>query len=700
MDLRDIYLEEAEELLNMMEDSMLMLENSPEDLSHVAEIFRHMHTLKGTSSMYGSTKVADFIHDLETIYDKIRSGEISINKDIIENTFAALDHLKNIVRDPEITDEIDQKTHEELTAKIGKTLNEASAGEMPRSPVDTKPTSEENTYHIFFQPAEEAFADGTNPLLLVDELAEMGKVKVFSYLDKITTSEHFEPEKSYAAWDIILATKSGENEIRDVFIFVEDLAKINVTYLGEGDLLTENAFAEHLPEKGHADSPFTVDELLDFKQNGHAVEEEIPQDAAADSPADEPVSEASSTVADEPKSSAVSAAKKSSNVSSIRVPSDKLDELMNQVSELITAQAGLSLYSQNNFDPALEAISENVEKLSRQLRDIAFGMTLIKINNLFGRFQRTVRDISQNLGKSVDFVTEGGETELDKKIIENLSDPLLHLIRNCLDHGIESPEERVIKGKPRKGTIKLKAYYSGAKVYIVVQDDGKGLDAERIRMKAIEKQLISKDQELSEGEIYDLIFQPGFSTVQNVTDLSGRGVGMDVVRKNILDIRGDISVASEKDIGTTITLSLPLTLSVIDGLLVKIQDTHFVVPLGVVKKVHQVPRAELNNEFNQLILLDDEQVPYVDLRKEFHMIEENMPENTAIVVIQNENKKLGLCVDTIEGEYQAVLKPVGKYYRNQEFVAGATILGDGSIALVLDTYKIIAGKLLKHKISA
>jgi two-component system chemotaxis sensor kinase CheA len=695
MDLRDIYLEEAEELLNMMEDTMLLLENSPEDLSHVAEIFRHMHTLKGTSSMYGSTKVADFIHDLETIYDKVRSSEIGITKDIIENTFAALDHLKNIVRDPDITDEADQKNHEHLTARIKKILNDTSGAAAAAVPAPEKPISEENTYHIFFQPSEDAFMDGTNPLLLVDELAEMGKIKVFSYLDKITTSEHFEPEKSYAAWDIILVTKSGENEIRDVFIFVEDLAKIKVTHLAEGDLLTDGSFAEHLPEKGHADKPFTIDELLEFKENGHSVEEEILEEEAVAESTSDSLEEDSAEM-----KPAATTSKKSANVSSIRVPSDKLDELMNQVSELITAQAGLSLYAENNFDPALEAISENVEKLSRRLRDIAFGMTLIKINNLFGRFQRTVRDISQNLGKSVDFITEGGETELDKKIIENLSDPLLHLIRNCLDHGIESPEERVKKGKPRKGTIKLKAYYSGAKVYIVVQDDGKGLDAEKIRAKAIEKKLIAKDQELSEREIYDLIFHAGFSTAQNVTDLSGRGVGMDVVRKNILDIRGDISVDSQKDVGMTITLSLPLTLSVIDGLLVKIKDTNFVVPLGVVKKVYQVPRANLNNEFNQLIILDDEQIPYLDLRKEFHMLEENMPETTSIVVIQNENKKLGLCVDTIEGEYQAVLKPVGKYYRNQEFVAGATILGDGSIALVLDTYKIIAGKLLKHKISA
>jgi two-component system chemotaxis sensor kinase CheA len=388
------------------------------------------------------------------------------------------------------------------------------------------------------------------------------------------------------------------------------------------------------------------------------------------------------------------------SISSIRVPSEKLDELMNQVSELVTTQAGLSLYAQNNADPALEIIAENVEKLSRQLRDVAFGMTLIEINSLFGRFQRFVRDMSRQMDKSVDLITEGGDTELDKKIIESLTDPLMHLIRNSLDHGIETKEERIRKGKDRKGTITLTAYYSGAKVYIKIQDDGKGLDTELIRTKAIEKGIISKDVSLTEKEIFDLIFAPGFSTAENVSEISGRGVGMDVVKKNIMEIRGDISVSSVKDEGTTILLGLPLTLSVIDGLLVQIGDTFFVIPLGVVSKCHEVARDRVKNEFNQLIILEEEQIPFVDLRREFEMDNEDLPDKTHIITIQNEEAKVGLCVDSIVGEYQAVLKPVGKYYRHQEFVSGATILGDGTIALVLDTYKIIAQKVVKQKMEA
>jgi two-component system chemotaxis sensor kinase CheA len=375
-------------------------------------------------------------------------------------------------------------------------------------------------------------------------------------------------------------------------------------------------------------------------------------------------------------------------ISSIRVPSEKLDELMNQVSELVTTQAGLSLYAQNNADPMLESISENVEKLSRQLRDVAFGMTLIEVKSLFERFNRFIKDTSKEMGKSVNFITKGGETELDKKIIEQLANPLMHLIRNALDHGIETKTGRSVKGKSENGTITLEAFHSGAKVYITVEDDGKGLDVDLIRKKAIEKGIISQDDSLTEEETFELIFAPGFSTVENVTDLSGRGVGMDVVKKNLMEIRGDISVSSKKGEGTKIMLGLPMTLSVIDGLLVKVQETFFVIPLGVVNKCHEINRELISNKFNQLIVLDDEQMPYVDLRQEFKLSDDGLSETTHIVTVQNEQSKFGLCVDSIVGEYQAVLKPVGKYYRNQEFISGATILGDGTIALVLDTDKI------------
>jgi len=330
-----------------------------------------------------------------------------------------------------------------------------------------------------------------------------------------------------------------------------------------------------------------------------------------------------------------------------------------------------------------------MEKLSRQLREVVFGITLIPLKTIMGRFKRLVRDVSQNLNKEIEFIVEGDETELDKNIIECITDPLMHILRNSLDHGIESKEERLNSGKAPIGKITFKAFYSGANVHIQIIDDGKGIDANVIREKALEKGLINEDANLSQKEIFDLIFTPGFSTAIEVTDVSGRGVGMDVVKRNISDIRGEIDIQSEVGRGTTLTIKLPLTLSILDGLLVQIGDYKYLVPLPVVEKCYEVSSSSLQNNFNKLIVLDGDQTPFIDLREEFNLFDK-APEIIQLIVVNNGERKVGLSVDSIIGEYQAVLKPLGKYYRSQDFISGATILGDGSIALVLDTNKIVS----------
>lgn len=685
--LHNIYLEEVEDLFGKIEESLLLLEKSPEDASLIAEVFRSMHTLKGSSGMYGSTKVADFVHNLETIYDKVRSHEILLDQPIIDVTFKSLDHLKKIVHTPDIPDPIDAKYHIKLTEEI---LHLLESHEEDSATVVISGSSKK-TYFVTFNPSKEIFSDGTNPLLLMDELSELGKSRTFSYFNGPALGKKYSPKVCYASWRTILVLEDDENPIKDVFIFVEDTSEIEIEKVFDGDLLSLPGFTTQLPANDLSAKPITlkkINELIDsIPKEVLEKEEELNDDSV----------EVITETVDDNKENARPGEEA---ITSIRVSSDKLDELMNQVSELVTTQASLSLYAENNFDPALNAIADNVEKLSRQLRDIAFEMTLIQISNLFRKFNRVTRDISNQLGKSVKFLTEGGETELDKKIIDSLSDPLMHLIRNSLDHGIETREERVKAGKPEKGTIKLSSYYSGAKVYIKIEDDGKGIDPDKIREKGIANGLISKDIKLSEKEIFDLIFVPGFSMAKSVTGISGRGVGMDVVKKNILDIRGDITVESKIGVGTKIILGLPLTLSVIDGLLVKVLSTSFIVPLVDIKKCFELKRDELSNDFNELLVLDGEKIPYLDLRKEFEIRDDDTPQKTSVIVLENEENKIAVCVDSIVGEYQAVLKPVGKYYRNQEFVSGATILGDGSIALVLDAYKIIARKVIKQKKSA
>jgi len=690
-DLKKVYIEEAGDLILRMEQSLLELEKTPNESSLIADIFRSMHTLKGNSGMFGLQVVADFVHNLETLYDKVRTNEMKLSKEVVDCTFSTIDHLKRLIYDSGLAEAENKKNHTDLTARILKILEQEAGTETEEVVSDyPEPVSQNSTFHIYFNPDKNAFDDGTNPLFLIDELASLGKTKVFVHIKPAKSIDDFDPEKCYTFWDVLLVTNQGENSIRDIFLFVEDTAEIEINLVHQGDLLSYKEYDSNIPAENLSTNRVSLDSLKSLAEDINLSE--IPteksenmtsENITQNEPAVEKEAEDNSNENDGKITSSSERA-----VSSIRVPADKLDELMNQVSELITTQAGLSLYAQNNQSPELEAISENVEKLSRQLRDIAFEMTLVPINNLFGRYQRAVRDITSKLGKSVNFITEGGETELDKSIIESLTDPLLHLIRNSLDHGIESKEERLRKGKSQIGQLTLKSYYSGAKVYIQIEDDGRGIDVNIIRNKAIELGLISKEDILTESETYNLLFAPGFSTAKNVTDVSGRGVGMDVVMRNIMEIRGDVTVESTIDVGTKITLVLPLTLSIIDGLLVKIQNSFFVIPLAVVCKCYEVTKDQLGNEFNKLVVLDDEQIPFMNLHNEFNLQGE-LPEFIQLIVVENEERKVGLTVDSIVGEYQAVLKPLGKYYRNQDFISGATILGDGNIALVMDTNRII-----------
>lgn len=695
--LRDIYLEEAEDLFKKMEESLLLLEKSPDDSEVlVADVFRSMHTLKGSSGMFGSVNVADFVHNLETVYDQVRSGKARLSKEIIDCTFQSIDHLKKIVLDPELSDETNKKVHDSLLKDVLNLLNNIE--EIKIVP-DSVRNEEKVTYHIHFKPHKSIFQNGTNPLLLIDELSDLGKTRIFPYFEEEIVADSFDALTSYTGWHIALSKEQGIDVINDVFIFVDDDAIIEINEVDSTDLLSDRVFAYKLPDNDFKKETFSLSTfkkyVKDFLQTAKVSnsEKEIKLDESSEefSSDDQTVDLSKNKVKKLIGNLNVKATQ------TVRVPAKKLDELMNLVSELVTTQASLSLFTEDEENGRLQNITENIEKLTRQLRDTAFGMTLVQINNLFNRFQRVMRDLSRQLGKEVEFLTEGGETELDKRIIENVSDPLLHLIRNSLDHGIESKEERVAAGKPEKGTVVLRSYYSGAKVYIQIQDDGKGIDPEEIRKKGIEKGLISKNDILSEKEIYDLIFTPGFSMAKDITDISGRGVGMDVVKRNIHELRGEIVVESEVGVGTAITLGLPLTLSVIDGLLVKVSDTSFVIPLMEVERCYGVKKSEVVNEFNQLATIDDEQVAFVDLRKEFGLLNAKSKEFVNLVIVKNRGAKIAIAVDSIEGEYQAVLKPVGKFFKKQEFISGATILGDGTMALVLDAYKIVEQKDKKFR---
>jgi two-component system chemotaxis sensor kinase CheA len=669
--------EEAADLINQLESALLALEKSPEDYDQISLIFRVMHSLKGNGAMFGYDNISRFTHDLETIYDLVKAGKIKMSKNLFDLTLESIDVLKHLLLSDDRLDEKDQISFSEIMVRIREIINAAGNDhEINNLPINSTSLNSENensdairTYYIRFIPDERIFDNGTNPLYLLDELSDLGKNLTKVHFDKIPKLEDHSISTCYSWWEVLLATKESENDIQDVFMFIVDDCKLEIKLIANYNLFLNQDFNKILDSIIDDNEIIGIDRFdsLSALQNRIGIEKEqtsIPVET-------------------------INKIAKETAISSIRVASEKIDEMLKLISEMITIQSRLSTFAKAIDNPELLAISENTTKITSQLRDNAFKISLIPINTLQTRYQRLVRDLSAELGKDVIFEVVGGDTELDKKIVETLTEPVLHILRNSIDHGIEDNITRRIKGKPEEGKITLNAFYAGANVVIQIKDDGAGIDTNTVKQKAIEKGLISPNTNLSEKEILGLIFMPGFSTADEITDVSGRGVGMDVVKRKISDIRGEVDIDSVPDEGTTITLKLPLTLSIIDGLLTKIGNTDFIVPLSHIFKIYPVNHNELNKKYYNLLTLDDVQIPFYYLRDEFNINAGETYEIEQVVVVFHNNELVGLVVDKVTGEYQAVVKPLGKLFSGQEIISGATILGDGSLALVMDTNKII-----------
>jgi len=663
------FIEEAIDLINNLEETLLRLEKKPGDNELIAAVFRIMHSLKGGGGMFGFDDISHFTHNLETIYDEVRNNRLKLTEELLSVTFSAVDHLRNLLNNNALADPLIKKNHLLLLQKVDEIQNNLSSNTQERKSVYEEveePKSTEKSYFIQFIPNESVMDNGTNPLYLIDEICSLGSTKVFVRTLKIPLLSKFTTSKCYVFWEIILATSKDINEIKDVFIFVEGDSELSIDKVADFNILSNKLLMEQFESKfvkvDRIDQktliPFIKEKETEVKNQKITVKEKLNNFT------------------------------KDNVISSIRVDSEKIDQLMNLVSELVTTQASLSLYVEENQVYELNQLSENIENITRQLRDTAFSISLIPIETMLTRFHRLIRDLSVEFNKNIEFITEGAETELDKTLVQGLTDPLMHIIRNSVDHGIELEAERISKGKTPQGMIYLKAYYSGANVVIKIQDDGRGINPEIIRQKAIEKELITLDSQLTDREMLDLVFLPGFSTAEVITDVSGRGVGMDVVKRKIDEIRGTVDLESKVNIGTTITIKLPLTLSIIDGLLVEISKTKYVMPLNLVDKIYAVEHSKLIKTYNNLAVIDEEQIPFYNLRDEFAATGQ-APEIEQLVTVKFEDKRVGLLVDNVIGEYQAVLKPLGKLFVNHDIISGATILGDGTIALVLDTNKII-----------
>jgi two-component system chemotaxis sensor kinase CheA len=664
--------EEAADHINDLEDALLLIEKDKDNKELVERIFRSMHSLKGGGAMFGFTMLSEFTHNLENLYDRVRSGKMKVTRDLLDMTLASVDHMKLLLADEGLDEPEFKSRHLNLSLQIKKYIeNDGGDTELIENSDDSGSTKDNSkTFYIYFEPNQDIFNDGTNPLFLVDELHSLGKCKVFAHFNKVPELEKIDVTKCYTYWEMLLVTQENVNAISDVFIFVEDQCELEIMEVSDKNILSNEQIVsdiEKLAEERHDVGINEIQQVIKKYSIKEKKEEKVER-----------------ILSKKEKLPSV----KENVISSIRVSSNKLDQLMNLVSELVTTQARLSLYAEESGQSELVTIAENVQKLSRQLRDNAFDIVLVPIETMLTRFQRLVRDLSKELNKVVVFTAEGADTELDKTIIETLTDPLLHILRNCIDHGIENPETRKKLNKPEEGKILLKAFYSGANVHLQIHDDGAGMDLDIIKAKAIEKELISPDVNLTKKEILDLVFLPGFSTATNVTDVSGRGVGMDVVKRKLTEIRGEVELDSELNVGTTLTIKLPLTLSIIDGLLVKIAHNHYILPLSSVNKIYATEHEKVVNTYNNLIILDGEQIPFYYLREEFDL-QEGEQEVEQVIIVSYEDRSIGLVVDEVIGEYQAVLKSLGKMYKKQEIISGATILGDGTVALVVDTNKII-----------
>lgn len=688
---KQTFKDEAYEHLADLESSLLELEESPDDLELVRRIFRSMHTIKGSGAMFGFDAIARFTHEVETVFDLVRNGQLPVTPELVNLSLKARDRIKTLLDDED--SEQDASVSEELVARFRGLLSGSEAC-LPRSVAEdaVTPAPEKQrtvTYRIRIKPLRSIFKSGSNPMALLNELHTLGLCTVVSQMTEVPPLSDLDPESCYLFWDVILTSDCGVDAIRDVFIFVEDDCDLKIDVIDDSNGMDQNQdykkLGEILVERGDL-TPEEMRALLnESKRFGQlAVEAGI---ASHD--------QIASALAEQQHVRAVRQERQTQEASSsIRVPAERLDMLINLVGELVTIQARFSQTAMLRDDEEFIAIAEEVERLTVELRDNTLNIRMLPIGSTFSKFKRLVRDLSQELNKQIDMTTDGAETELDKTVIEKLNDPLVHLIRNSIDHGIELPSVREQQGKPRQGTVHLAAAHSGDSVLITIKDDGAGLDRDAIRAKAIEKGLISSAAELSDQEIFSQIFAPGFSTAKQVTSVSGRGVGMDVVKKAIEALRGAITINSTRGTGTTITVKIPLTLAIIESLLVQVAGESFIIPLALVNECIELTREDISQAHGRnLARVRDSLVPYISLREQFG-ITGPPPEIQQIVIIAVDGNHVGFVVDQVIGQHQSVIKGLGKYYRHVQGVSGATILGDGSVALILDIPLLVQGATL------
>ena len=681
----EMFLEESREHLQSLNDGLLALENDPEEISVVNDIFRNAHTIKGMSATMGFTKIAELTHDMENVFDLLRTEKMKVNEDIMDTLFKTIDSLEQMIESvgaggPE--DVVDITGFESKLSALasGKPVSEAEPAPAAAAPAAAAPAAAASSieysdtdkdviteaanggmhaYHIKVTLSDNCVLKSARSYMVMNALDQLGEV-----VKSVPPAEDLEQEKFEHSFDVVVVTDSEMKPVEDALLSISEVDSVEIKDAVE-ELKASEAPA---PEAAPAAAPA-------------APAANVPAPAAPAAPAAKP----SAPPAKKPAADT----KKLKSGQSVRVDIEKLDTLMNLMGELVINKVRLEQIGTTHRLTELTETLEQMDRVTTDLQTVVMKVRMVPVGQVFNRFPRMVRDLAKELGKELNLTIEGEETELDRTVIDEIGDPIMHLLRNSLDHGLESPDAREAKGKPRIGEVGLIARHEGNNVVIMVTDDGKGIDADVIRRKAVEKGMISEDEanSLDDADAVRLIFLPGFSTAEVITDVSGRGVGMDVVRSKIETLGGHVDVETKIDEGSVFKIKLPLTLAIIQALLVKVQEEMYAIPLGSIDSTINITQEDIKTVRNkEVIVLRGQIIPIIRLGDILNVprVHEGDSDDIFVVVVHIGERKAGIVVDNLIGQQEIVIKTLGKLLAGLKVISGATVLGDGRVAMILD----------------
>jgi two-component system, chemotaxis family, sensor kinase CheA len=668
-----VFFEESFEALDSMEAALLKLDLGAPDADLINTVFRVAHSMKGGSATFGFTEIASFTHSLETLLDELRGNRMQVTQEISNQLLKSVDVMREMLRSVQNKQPLDAQRVADVQFEIELLIAQRpKAAEVSAAPPSSRmaagdakvatsaaPASAEPLWRISLRPFPQFFSQGNDPLRMFEELAKLGELEVTADLAALPAFEAIEPESCYLAWSLVLKGAVEETAIRQVFDWAEGDCALEIR--------GENLPAAALPTPS------------------------LPAAEPEPAPHPEPAQSAPAAAPAQPEAQQLNAV---GETGSIRVAVEKIDELMNTVGELVITQSMLTELSRTLNDALPQQFQLGLAELERNMRELqesVMRVRMLPISFVFSRFPRMVRDLAQRLGKQVELIVTGETTELDKTVLEKIGDPLVHLVRNSIDHGLEKPDNRRAAGKPPSGTLRLHACHRGGNIAVEVSDDGAGLNAERILAKARANNIVGANETLSKEKTYELIFAPGFSTAEQTTDVSGRGVGLDVVQRNVKELGGSIELSSEPGRGARFTITLPLTLAIVDGQSVAVGRESYIVPLVSIIESLQLTEGSLSRIAGrgEVFAFRGDYVPVIRLHDVFGVRRDSEAHDGIIVVVEGDGRRAGLLVDDLLGQQQVVIKSLDTNFGRVDGVSGATILGDGSVALILDLAGII-----------